>query len=184
MVLRGSPESVRGDQWLLQISLEPIFTTASPLSLCLPSAAHLFWQWSHNLICALCLNKVAWVQINSNWCCQCRNIAKILGALVNIQHGRQPHHPLRFLQWGQHCAILLLCSLFLSQKAHFWRPYQIQKHILMKRLEPWCNPQKLPPWLKKNVKIWLVMGLDCVDEDIFRDIWVDCDLQDSLLTKF
>lgn len=162
MVLRDSQVSVKR---LFLISMKLIFTTASPVSVCLLSEAHLFWLWSHNLICALCLNKVAWVQINSNWCCQCRNIVKIVGALVNIQHGSRPHKPLRFLQWGQHCAILLL---FFSSfpKAHFWRACHIQTRTLMKQLKPWCNPQKLAPWFKKNVKTRRWFGLQCVDEDV------------------
>lgn len=80
-----------GVKRLFRISSKPIFTTASSVSSCLLSEAHLFGLWSCNLICALCLNKMAWVHINSNWCCQCRIIATVLGALVNIQHGSEPH---------------------------------------------------------------------------------------------
>lgn len=74
--LKIGPKGVWNDQWLFQISIKPIFSEAPLLSLCLRGAAHLLWQWSHNLIRALSLNKVAWVQINCNWCCQCRNMAK------------------------------------------------------------------------------------------------------------
>lgn len=141
------------DQQLSQTSVKPPFSSAPLVSMHLLSAAHLFWQWSHNLICALCLNKVAWVQINSNWRCQCRIMANILGALVNIQYGRQPHHPLRFLEWGQHRAI------WLFPKSSLVNTLPHTKHTPLKHVKPQFNPE-MPPQFKNHVKSYPEVDLN------------------------
>lgn len=130
-----------GVKRLFQISSKPIFTTASSVSSCLLSAAHLFWLRSHNLICALCLNKVARVHINSNWCCQCRIIAMVLGALVNIQHGSEPHQLCSSVRFSFTSLVLPQYLSFEDpitfKHKHWWnalRPKQIWHCI---RLETW-----------------------------------------------
>lgn len=152
--------------------MRPIFTTPSFVSSCLPSKAHLFLLWSHDPISALCLNKVAWVQINDNWCCQCRNIAKILGALVIIQHSSRQNQPLK------HCTILpLLCGCFAKAES-------FHVSTLMKCWRLSVIHKKRPYDFKMNHNLWHWIGFLCVDEASSVTIYMSCNLHVFFLLCF
>lgn len=73
-----------------QISMEPIFTTASSVSPCLLSGApSILTGRPQPDVFSVC-KPSATMQITSNWCCQRRSIEEILSATVKIEHGRQP----------------------------------------------------------------------------------------------
>lgn len=161
--LKIGPRGVWNDQWLFQISVKPIFSAAPVVSLCLLSAAHLFWQWSHILIHALCLNKVARVQINGNWCCQCRKMAKNSRCTGEYSARQAAPPPPQIFTMG---AALCHSSCALPDRLTFEYP---TSYKVMKRLKLQFNPQKLRPQFQNNVRVLHGIRLKCVDADIFSN---------------